>query len=171
MAKVRFDCTCGSFTVEVHPDWAPKGVDRFLELVNDGFFTDCRFFRVVTQPRPFIVQFGINGDPEVANRWRNANIQDDPVTQTNAEGTLTFATAGPNTRTTQFFINYGDNSFLDGQGFSPIGKVVEGMDVVRAINDEYGEAPDQHHIQSQGNSYLEEQFPRLDYIKAVVLEA
>ncbi len=171
MARLRFDCSCGSFTVEVYPEWAPRGVERFLELVGEGFFSDCRFFRVVTKPRPFIVQFGINGDPAVAAKWQDACIDDDPVTQTNAEGTLTFATAGPNTRTSQFFINYGDNSFLDSQGFSPIGKVVEGMDVVRAINDEYGESPQQHLIQQEGNTYLNDEFPNMDYIREVIVEA
>lgn len=172
MAKVKFDCSCGSFTVQVNPDWAPNGVERFLELVNGGLYDGCRFFRVVTQPRPFIVQFGINGDPAVAAQWRENTIPDDDVKQSNQEGTLTFATAGPNTRTSQLFINYGDNSFLDGQGFSPIGKVVEGMDVVRAIHDGYGEAPQQHLIQAEGNAYLQDEFPDMDYIeKASVIEA
>lgn len=169
MPKVKFECSCGDFTVEVNRDWAPNGVDRFLELVAENFFDEVRFFRVVTKPRPFIVQFGINGDPATAARWREAVIDDDPVRQSNVEGTLTFATAGPGTRTTQLFINYGDNAFLDGQGFSPIGRVVEGMDTVRGICDAHGERPNQGRIQTQGNTYLKSEFPDLDYIKRATL--
>lgn len=167
--KVKLECTCGDFTVEIHDDWAPKGAARFLGLVEEGFFTGVRFFRVVTKPRPFIVQFGIHGEPEVAAKWRDQRFPDDPVKQSNRKGTLTFATAGPNTRTTQLFINYGDNAFLDGQGFSPIGEVIEGMDIVEAISDEYGEAPDQGRIQQKGNAYLESSFPNLDYIKSATV--
>ena len=163
--KVKFECTCGDFVIEIHDDWAPKGAARFLGLVEEDFFTDVRFFRVVTKPRPFIVQFGINGDPEVAQQWQGQRFPDDPVKESNRKGTLTFATSGPNSRTTQMFINYADNSFLDGQGFSPIGEVVENMDTVEAICDEYGEAPDQGLIQHKGNAYLEKEFPMLDYIK------
>lgn len=171
MKKVKFECTCGDFVVEVHEEWAPNGVARFLELVEMDYFNETRFFRVVTKPRPFIVQFGIPGDPDLAAEWRQKTIKDDPVVEGNKEGTLTFATAGPNTRTTQFFINLTDNHFLDNQGFSAFGTVVEGMDTVRAICDEYGEKPDQGQIQSRGNAYLEDKFPNLDYIKsATVLE-
>ena len=169
MAKVQFECSCGNFVAEINEDWAPLGAARFMELVDQDFFSDIRFFRVVTQPRPFIVQFGINGDPEVAAQWRENTIKDDPVVEKNLEGTLVFATAGPNTRTTQLFINLGDNTFLDGQGFAPIGKIVEGMDTVRAICDAYGEAPDQGAIQFHGNAYLEENFPKLDYIKSATV--
>jgi peptidyl-prolyl cis-trans isomerase A (cyclophilin A) len=165
MTKVKFECTCGDFTVDIHEEWAMRGATRFLELVDADFFTDVRFFRVVTKPRAFIVQFGIHGDPMVSRKWRDARIQDDPVTQSNKEGTLTFATAGPGTRTTQLFFNYGNNSFLDSQGFSPFGEVSEGWDVVKKICDEYQEKPDQGSIQSQGNKYLESKFPNLDYIK------
>ncbi|MBI1321079.1 MAG: peptidylprolyl isomerase [Candidatus Hydrogenedens sp.] len=171
MPKVKFECSHGDFTVELIEEWSPKGYARVMELVEGGFFEDIYFFRVVTKPRPFIVQFGIHGDPEVSASWRDDRIKDDPVTQSNTEGTLTFATAGPGTRTTQLFINLADNSFLDHQGFSPLGRVVEGMDTVRAICDEYGEAPDQGAIQRQGNEYLNSRFPNLDCIKrAVVLE-
>jgi len=170
MANILFECSCGEFTVELNEDWAPNGVTRFKELLEDNFFEGLRFFRVVTQPRPFIIQFGIHGDPKVSAVWREKNIKDDPVKTTNAEGTLTFATAGPNTRTTQFFINLGDNDFLDGQGFSPIGKIVDGMDTVRAICDTYGEAPDQGAIQSKGSEYLEAQFPELDFIVKTTIQ-
>ncbi len=121
--KAKFDTSKGSFVIEVHRDWAPNGADRFYNLVKNGFFNDARFFRVI---EGFMVQFGINGDPKISAVWRDANIQDDPVKQSNARGMMTFATAGPNTRTTQVFINFGDNAGLDGQGFAPFGKVVVG---------------------------------------------
>ncbi len=162
MFDVHFDTTAGSFTVRIDPEWAPQGAARLRELVEQKVLDGCRFFRVVPD---FIVQFGINGDPQVAAQWRNAAIPDDPVTQSNRRGTLTFATAGPNTRTSQLFINYGDNTFLDRQGFAPIGEVVEGMEVVDAIHAGYGEKPDQTRIQREGNAYLEAEFPKLDYIR------
>ncbi|MBI5094347.1 MAG: peptidylprolyl isomerase [Candidatus Hydrogenedentes bacterium] len=161
--NVEFECSNGTFTIECHGAWAPLGAARFKELVEAGFFSELRFFRVVPN---FIVQFGISGDPGTAATWRDKRIADDPVTQTNAAGTLTFATAGPKTRTTQLFINLKDNAFLDSQGFSPFGKVTSGMDVVKAITAEYGEKPDQGQIQSRGNAYLTEKFPKLDYIKS-----
>lgn len=165
MPQVKFECSCGDFTVEVHPDWAPLGAARFMELVEQNFFSGVRFFRVVTQPRPFVIQFGIHGDPEVSAQWRDNTIKDDKVVESNTEGMICFATSGPNTRTSQLFISLADNSFLDSQGFAPIGKVTEGMDTVRAICDAYGEAPDQGQIQRRGNAYLEENFPKMDYIK------
>lgn len=160
--KVKFETTGGDFVIEVHREWSPIGVDHFHAAVKDGFFKDCRFFRVVPN---FIVQFGINGDPTVQKKWRANVIKDDPVTQKNLRGTITYATAGPNTRTTQLFINFKDNTFLDQQGFSPFGKVVEGMDVVDKLYAGYGEQPRQDLIQSYGNKYLEKEFPKLDYIK------
>lgn len=159
--RVRFETSKGEFVVEVNRAWAPKGADRFYNLVRHGFYDGARFFRVVPG---FVVQFGINGDPQISARWRTARIEDDPVTQSNRRGTVTFATAGPNSRTTQVFINYSDNTNLDGQGFAPFGRVVQGMDVVDRINAEYGQSPNQALIQQQGNAYLEAQFPRLDYI-------
>lgn len=169
MAKVRFECSNGDFVAEINEDWAPRGVARFMELIASEFFNDVYFFRVVTKPRPFVVQFGIHGDPAVSAKWRAETIQDDPVRQRNVEGTITFATAGPNTRTTQFFVNLADNTFLDSQGFSPIGRIIEGMEVIKSICDEYGERPNQGHIQSQGNAYIESEFPNMDRIKRVVL--
>ena len=163
--KIAFECSNGTFIIEFTRAWSPHGVDRMYELVDQGFYDEARFFRVVTSPRPFVVQFGIHADPKVAAQWRDATIPDDSVTETNAPGTVTFATAGPNTRTTQLFISLGDNGFLDSQGFSPIGRVVDGFEVVKAINDEYGEAPDQGRIQQEGNAYLETKFPNMDYIK------
>jgi|SRR6185312_1322180 len=164
--KVKFDTTKGSFTVEVTRSLAPNGADRFYNLVKAGYFKDIGFFRVVPG---FMVQFGIDGDPKISAAWREANIQDDPVKGSNTRGTITFATAGPNTRTTQLFINYGNNTFLDGQGFAPFGKVTEGMDVVDKINSEYRENPNQGAIQMQGNEYLKKSFPNLDYIKSATL--
>lgn len=169
MAIVRFECSHGDFTCEIHEDWAPKGVARFMELVEGGYFQDTYFFRVVSKPRPFVVQFGIHGDPDVSSVWRNNTIQDDPNRQPNMAGTITFATSGANSRTTQLFINLGDNTFLDGQGFSPIGRITEGMETVKSINDEYGERPNQGQIQTQGNDYIRQHFPNMDYIKRVVI--
>lgn len=161
--KVVFETTKGTFVVEVNRDWAPLGADRFYNLVKNGFYNDAKFFRVVPN---FVVQFGIPADPRVAAVWRTQTIQDDPVKESNVKGTITFATAGPNSRTTQVFINYADNSRLDRMGFAPFGKVVEGMEVVEAINAEYGERPNQGMIQAQGNAYLEREFPNLDGIKS-----
>jgi peptidyl-prolyl cis-trans isomerase A (cyclophilin A) len=166
--KVRLTTTKGDIVIQVNRAWAPRGADRFYNLVKVGYFTDIAFFRVI---KGFMVQFGIHGNPDIATMWKSANIQDDPVTQSNARGTITFATAGPNTRTTQLFINFGDNSGLDRQGFSPFGRVVEGMSVVDSIYDGYGEGaprgrgPNQGLIQTQGNKYLKAQYPNLDYIK------
>ena len=170
--KARFDTTKGAFTVEVTRSLAPNGADRFYNLVHSGYFTDVALFRVIPG---FMCQFGIHGDPAVSAKWRTATIQDDPVKASNTRGAITFATAGPNTRTTQLFINYGDNHRLDGMGFSPFGKVTEGMDVVDKINGEYGEGapsgrgPNQQRVQMEGNSYLKKDFPNLDYIKSATI--
>ena len=134
--KVQFDTSKGPFVVEVHRDWAPNGADRFYNLVKNGFYDNVRFFRVVSG---FMVQFGINGDPKLSAVWREARIKDDPVKQSNTRGTITFATAGPDTRTTQVFINFADNAALDRQGFAPFGKVVSGMNVVDQLYSGYGE--------------------------------
>jgi len=169
--KVKFVTTHGDFTVEVHRDWSPLGADRFYNLVKNKFFTDTAFFRYVPG---FIVQFGIHAKPEIAKAWENANINDDPIKpgNSNKKGTVVFATAGPNTRTTQFFINVNNNPGLDSQHFTPFGEVVEGMDVVLGLYSGYGEQPNQGLIQSQGKAYLDKSFPKLDSIKsATVLPA
>jgi peptidyl-prolyl cis-trans isomerase A (cyclophilin A) len=165
--RATFDTSAGPFVILVHRAWAPKGADRFYNLVKYGFFDDCRFFRVL---RGFMVQFGINGDPAVAAPWMKADLPDDPAKESNKRGTITFATAGPNTRTTQVFINFKDNAFLDPQGFTPFGEVVSGMEAVDKINAEYGEQPNQGLVQQQGNAYLARAFPRLDYVKKATLE-
>jgi peptidyl-prolyl cis-trans isomerase A (cyclophilin A) len=170
--KVKFDTSKGPFVVDVHRDWAPRGADRFYNLAKNGFFNNARFFRVISG---FMVQFGINGDPAVSAHWRGARINDDPVKQSNTRGMITFATAGPNTRTTQVFINYANNSTLDGQGFAPFGQVISGMNVVDALYSGYGEGapsgagPEQGRVQSEGNAYLTSQFPKLDYIKSATI--
>jgi len=164
---VKFETTAGDFVVLVHRDWAPRGAQRFYELVNSGFYNDCKFFRVVSG---FMVQFGISGNPSTQQSWERS-LKDDPAKKSNRRGYITFATAGRDTRTTQVFINFVDNAFLDSQGFSPFGEVIEGMDNVDKINAEYGETPDQGQITSSGNSYLSAQFPKLDYIrKATIIE-
>lgn len=171
--RVRFDTSRGPFTIELYRDWAPRGVDRFYELVQDNFFDDARFFRVV---RNFVVQFGINKDPKVNSLWSRLNLPDDPVKQSNTRGTLVYATAGPNTRTTQLFINLANNRMLDSQGFAPFGKVVDGMSVVDSLYAGYGDmppggnGPDPSRIETQGNQYLIDHFGRLDYIKTTTVE-
>lgn len=160
--KAKFSTTAGDFVVEVHRDWAPLGANRFYNLVRYGYFTNAAFFRVVPG---FVVQFGLSATPAINKVWDAANIQDDPVVQSNKRGSLVFATAGPNTRTTQLFINYGDNTRLDGMGFAPFGTVVEGMDVVDKIFPGYRESPRQDLITDQGDAYLTANFPKIDKIK------
>ncbi len=171
--RAIFDTSKGPFVVEVTKAWAPEGAERFYRLIEQKFYDDARFFRVLPN---FVAQFGINGDPKVSARWRNLTIADDPVKESNKRGTLTFATSGPNTRTTQVFINLKDNERLDRSGFAPFGKVVEGMDVVDQLFAVYrdgpptGTGPDQTLIETRGNGYLETRFPRLDYIKTARIQ-
>jgi len=167
---VLFHTTEGDFTVRFHRDWAPHGVDRVYNLVRIGYFADIAFFRAV---RGFMVQFGISGYPEVNRVWREATIPDDPVKQSNTRGKVTFAkTNAPNSRSTQLYINYGDNSQLDSMGFAPVGEVIEGMDVVDKLHTGYGDGPpmgngpNQGLIHTRGNAYLKEGFPELDYIES-----
>lgn len=173
---VKFATTEGDFTVELNRDWAPNGVDRFYNLVKAGYYTDIAAFRVIDG---FMAQFGIHGNPAVNAKWREAKIQDDPRKDgvSNNVGYLTYAMAGPNTRTVQLFINYNNNAMLDSQGFTPIGKVQgDGMDVVRKWHAGYGEGaprgkgPDQMKLQMQGNEYLKRDFPNLSYIKTITIE-
>jgi len=164
--EVKFTTTKGDFVVQVTRAWAPLGADRFYNLVVNQFFDEAAFFRVVPN---FIVQFGLSADPAVNRVWRSANIKDDPVAQSNKAGTITFATAGPHTRTTQLFVNFGKNDFLDTQGFSPFGQVTQGMDIVKKLHSGYGEKPDQGAITTQGKAYLDKNFPNLDSIKTAVI--
>ncbi|MBQ43271.1 MAG: peptidylprolyl isomerase [Gemmatimonadetes bacterium] len=163
--KVRFETSAGAFVIDVTRDWSPRGADRFYSLIRIGFYDDQRFFRVLPN---FVVQWGMSGDPEVTAAWQTARIKDDPVKESNVPGTITFAkTNAPNSRTTQLFINLGDNSAnLDGQGFAPFGRVVEGMEVVGSFNAEYGSTPstNQATIAERGNEFLNKNFPNLDYI-------
>ena len=167
--KAKFSTSKGDFVVEVHRDWSPNAADRFYDLVKLGFYDDVRFFRAVDG---FMVQFGISGDPAVNAKWQESGIPDDPVKQSNKRGFVTLAQRNtPNSRGTQVFINYGDNSRLDGMRFAPFGQVVQGMDVVDALYKGYGEGapmgagPDQGRIQAEGNAYLDTAFPKLDAIK------
>jgi len=166
--RARFTTSKGDFVMEVTRAWAPNGADRFYNLVKNGYYDDCRFFRVLDD---FMVQFGINGDPAFNRVWSQAQFNDDPVRQSNQRGYVSFAMSGqPNSRTTQIFINYKDNSFLDADRFAPFGRVIEGMSVVDSLFNGYRGTPsdnnNQQRIQSQGNAYLNKEFPRLDYIKS-----
>jgi len=170
-----FETTQGEIQFECPQGWSPNGEQRLYELVTDGFFKDIAFFRVLTG---FVAQFGISGDPATAAKWENATINDDPVVASNIAGTLTFATAGPNTRTTQLFINLVDNTRLDADGFSPVCKITnaEGLAVAKKLYAGYGEGapdgngPDQDTITAQGNTYLKAKFPLLDYVQSAVLK-
>lgn len=159
--EVHFRTTRGDFVVDVQRAWAPRGVDRLYNLVAMGFFRDIAFFRVVPG---FVAQFGIHGRPDVARAWSAARLEDDPVVESNERGTVVFASAGPDSRTTQLFINFGDNRRLDGMGFAPLGRIVEGMGVVDAIHSGHGQKPDQGRIAAEGNAYLRADFAELDYI-------
>jgi peptidyl-prolyl cis-trans isomerase A (cyclophilin A) len=170
--RVKFTTTKGVFVVQVTRAWSPLGADRFYNLVKNGFYDGASFFRVLPG---FVAQFGINAKPEVSRVWQAATIKDDPVVQSNHRGYLTFATGGPNTRTTQVFINLADNARLDGMGFSAFGEVTEGMDVVDKFYSGYGEGPprgrgpDQGRIQTEGKTYLDKDFPQLDSVKTAVV--
>lgn len=164
---VKLETTKGDIIIDVTRGWAPNGADRFHELVKAGYYTDCAFFRVISG---FMAQVGISGEPAKNTLWRAKRIQDDPVRESNKRGRVTFAMAGPNTRTTQIFINFRDNRNLDGMNFAPFGQVRD-MATVDALHSGYGEGaprgkgPSQARLQQQGNSYLRAEFPNLDYIQ------
>lgn len=164
--KVRFETTKGDFIIECRKDWAPLGAERFYQLCKEGYYNNSAFFRVVPG---FVVQFGLAADPAVTAIWSAQEMPDDPVKQTNAPGTVTFASRGPNTRTTQVFINYGDNKRLDGMGFQVFGKITQGLEVATSITSQYGEKPNQALITSQGDAYISKFFPEIDKIKHVSL--
>jgi cyclophilin family peptidyl-prolyl cis-trans isomerase len=159
--------------IEVHRDWAPVGADHFYAMVQTGFYDGVRFFRIV---RNYVVQFGINGDPKTNRLWSNISLPDDPVKEHNRKGTVSYAMSGPHTRRTQLFINLKDNLALDKQGFAPIGKVASGMDAVESFYNSYGDmpprgqGPDATQIEIQGNEYLQNRFPRLDYVRKAVIQ-
>jgi peptidyl-prolyl cis-trans isomerase A (cyclophilin A) len=168
--RVKFETTKGDFVVEVNRAWSPNGADRFYNLAKIGYFKDIAVFRAI---KGFMFQFGIHGDPEVSKVWSEAKIKDDPnAGQTNDYGTITFAKTGlPNSRSVQFFINLGANGRLDASGFTPFGKVVEGADVLKQINTEYGEnSPEvQGKFQAEGNAFIQKKYPNIDMIKSVTL--
>jgi peptidyl-prolyl cis-trans isomerase A (cyclophilin A) len=172
--KVKVETTAGDFVIEVHREWAPNGADRFYNLVKMGYYDDAAFFRVIDG---FMAQVGFHSNPEVTAAWAGASIEDDPIVKSNTKGMVTFAMkATPNSRTTQFFINYGDNSYLKNHGkFAPFGKVIEGMKVVESLYSGYGEGapsgkgPSQMKIFKEGNAYLKAEFPKLDYILSTTL--
>lgn len=167
--KVKFETSKGDFIIEVYRTWSPNGADRLYYLANHSYYNNVRFFRVIGD---FMAQFGYHGDPEVIKVWSTKSIPDDSVVASNKRGYVTFAKKGiPDSRSTQLYINYSDNIGLDAQGFSPIGKVIEGMDVVDNLYKGYGDGaprgsgPSQAKIMREGNKYLKKNFPKLDYIK------
>ncbi len=164
--RVTFTTSRGPVVVQVNRAWAPLGADRFYQLVQSGFYNENRFFRVVPG---FVAQFGLNDKPATNDKWDATRIPDDSVRQSNARGTLVFATEGPQTRSHQMFINLADNARLDPLGFAPIGRVVDGMAAVDSIYSGYGDQPDQHLIQTLGNAYLTRMFAKLDYIKTATV--
>jgi peptidyl-prolyl cis-trans isomerase A (cyclophilin A) len=165
--KAKFTTTQGDFVLQVTRAWAPIGADRFYNLVRGKFFDGSPFFRVIPG---FMVQFGLNTNPKVSSVWKTQDLQDEPVKGSNKRGFISYAKAGPNSRTTQVFINYGDNSRLDPQGFSPFGEVIEGMDVVEKFNSEYGDnGASQGGIQQMGKVWLDKNMPKVDYIKMAVI--
>ena len=169
----RFETTAGAFVIEVHRDWAPRGADRFYNLVSNGYYDDTRIYRVVED---FMVQWGIHGDPLVDYQWQDEQIQDDPVRRSNTRGRVAFAKAGRDSRTTEIFISYKDNSSLDDERFAPFGEVVEGMEVVDAFHAGYGDGPPrgggpyQAQAHAQGNAYFDAEFPELDRVIRATVE-
>jgi cyclophilin family peptidyl-prolyl cis-trans isomerase len=160
--RVAFATSKGDVLVEVYKSWSPHGAERFYQLVSQRFFDDQRFFRVLPQ---YIAQFGASADPKQNDRWDDAKIPDDPRTHSNARGTLSFAAEAPNTRSHQLFFNLKDNPKLDPQNFVPIGRVVDGMAVLDALYDDYGDTPKYRLVATLGNEYLHRMFPRMDYIR------
>jgi peptidyl-prolyl cis-trans isomerase A (cyclophilin A) len=168
--KAKLDTSAGAIVIEVTRAWAPLGAERFYNLVKNGFYDEVRFFRVLDG---FMAQFGMNGDPGIQKVWGQNNFPDDPVKESNKRGYVTFAKTGaPNSRSTQIFINFGDNAGLDKQGFAPFGRVTEGMNVVDKLYTGYGSnnVPDQGRITAEGNAYLLKSYPKLDYIKKGTVE-
>lgn len=172
--RVKFATTKGDFVAACTRDWAPNGVDRLYNLVKIGFFDDVAFFRVVTEPQPFVAQFGLHGIPDVNSKWKGAQIPPDPVKESNKRGKLTFAMAGsPDTRSTQLFINLGNNTSLDRMGFAPLCEIdAAGMKIADQLYAGYGEqlTEKQGTISSEGNPFLKKDFPSLDYIKTARIE-
>jgi peptidyl-prolyl cis-trans isomerase A (cyclophilin A) len=171
--RVRLETTKGDVVIDVHPEWAPRGAERFRELVEAGYYDDNRIFRVLPG---FVVQFGMHGDPKVHRQWSERRFPDDRVKESNRRGYVTFATSGANSRTTQVFINLSDNAQLDTMpgSFAPFGEVVEGMEVLEAFNSQYGEeaSGQQQRIAAGGNEFLDSEFPGLDSIvKATIVES
>jgi len=166
---VRFTTTRGPFDVQFIRAWAPRGADRVYYLVRNRYYDGVRFFRVLPG---FVAQFGESGDPRIAKLWDVRTFPDDPVKQSNTRGTVTFATAGPNTRTTQLFVSTANNARLDKLGFAPLGRVVSGMNVVDSLYSGYGEGPpkgkgpDQDRMAAEGDAYLAKNFPKLDWIRS-----
>ena len=160
--KVKLETTKGDILVKVTREWAPKGADRFYNLVKNGYYDDTRFYRVVAK---FVAQWGFNGDPKISAKWREAKLEDDPVKKSNVRGTLTFAKSGPDTRTTQLFINLRDSEALDKQGFAPFAEVIEGMEFADKLNSSHGNSPSQKKTLEEGNAYLDKEFKDLDRIK------
>jgi peptidyl-prolyl cis-trans isomerase A (cyclophilin A) len=163
--KVKFETTKGDFVVEVDKSWSPRGAHRFYNLVKNGFYNDVRFFRVL----PGIAQFGIHGDPAISRVWRGAAIVDDAPKQSNERGYLTYAAGGPNSRTTQIFINRTDNKPLDASGFAPFGRITSGLNVIEELHGGYANNVDQNKAFAEGNAYLTKSFPKLDYIKTATI--
>jgi peptidyl-prolyl cis-trans isomerase A (cyclophilin A) len=169
--KANFETSKGLVVIEAHRDWSPIGADRFYNLVKNGFYDGCRFFRVLDG---FMAQVGMNGDPNIQRVWGGANIKDDPVTKSNTRGFVSFAKTGaPDSRSTQFFVNFANNNGLDKQGFSPFGEVTTGMKVVDDLYNGYGRnnVPNQGQISAEGNAYLNREYPRLDFIKSATIAA
>ena len=168
--RARVTTNIGAFVIQVHRDWAPLAADRFYNLVKNGFYDGSRFFRVLDG---FMAQFGLNGDPEITAAWRTASLADEPAIQHNLRGYVTFTReSGSNSRYTMVFINYKDNSYLDADGFAPFGQVITGMDVVDKLYSGYGRAnvPDQRRIVREGNAYLQQEYPKLDFVRTATIE-